>query len=75
MSHLVHLVFYLLFLQLCDFAKLGENIFYVYNDTESFKNEPQHVKIMSEEDIHVTEEVYKRPQFSLSSYRYIVVYM
>ncbi|XP_047668125.1 phosphatase domain containing paladin 1b isoform X2 [Tachysurus fulvidraco] len=56
--------------ELCDFAKLGENIFYVYNDTESFKDEPQHVKIMSEEDIHVTEEVYRRPQFILSSYRY-----
>ncbi|KAK3573918.1 hypothetical protein QTP86_033027 [Hemibagrus guttatus] len=56
--------------ELCDFAKLCENIFYVYNDIENFKDEPQHVKIVSEEDIHVTEEVYKRPQFSLPSYRY-----
>ncbi|KAF7710449.1 phosphatase domain containing paladin 1b isoform X2 [Silurus meridionalis] len=56
--------------ELCDFAKLSENVFYVYNEIETFKDEPQHIKIMSEEDIHVTEEVYKRPQFSLSSYRY-----
>ncbi|XP_058236639.1 phosphatase domain containing paladin 1b isoform X1 [Hemibagrus wyckioides] len=56
--------------ELCDFAKLCENIFYVYNDIENFKDEPQQVKIVSEEDIHVTEEVYKRPQFSLPSYRY-----
>lgn len=57
------------FPQLCDFAKLSENIFYVYNDTETFKDEPQHVRIVSEEDIHVTEEIYKRPQFNLPSYR------
>lgn len=65
------LLFLVLFMfpQLCDFAKLCENIFYVYNDIENFKDEPQQVKIVSEEDIHVTEEVYKRPQFSLPSYR------
>ncbi|KAM9476799.1 phosphatase domain containing paladin 1b isoform 1-T1 [Clarias gariepinus] len=56
--------------ELCDFAKLNENIIYVYNDIENFKDEPQHVRIVSEEDIHVTEEVYKRPQFSYTSYRY-----
>ncbi len=50
-------------LQLCDFAKLSENMFYVYNDIEHFKDEPQQVQILSEEDIHVTEEVYKRPLF------------
>lgn len=65
----VLLVFYLLFSQLCDFAKLNGNIFYVYDDIETFKSEPQHVQIVSEEDIHVTEEIYKRPQFNLSSYR------
>lgn len=63
------LVFLFTFPQLCDFAKLCENIFYVYNDIENFKDEPQHVRIVSEEDIHVTEEVYKRPQFNWSSYR------
>ncbi|XP_007249572.3 phosphatase domain containing paladin 1b isoform X1 [Astyanax mexicanus] len=56
--------------ELCDFAKLNENIFYVYNNIEHFKDEPQHVRIVSEEDIHVTEEVYKRPLFSLPSHRY-----
>uniref|UniRef100_A0AAR2LY02 Paladin n=1 Tax=Pygocentrus nattereri TaxID=42514 RepID=A0AAR2LY02_PYGNA len=56
--------------ELCDFAKLNENSFYVYNNIEHFKDEPQHVRIMSEEDIHVTEEVYKRPLFSLPSHRY-----
>ncbi|XP_060781950.1 phosphatase domain containing paladin 1b isoform X2 [Neoarius graeffei] len=56
--------------ELCDFAKLSDNIICVYNDIENFKDEPQHVRIVSEEDIHVTEEVYKRPQFNLPSYRY-----
>uniref|UniRef100_A0A8B9LF73 Phosphatase domain containing paladin 1b n=1 Tax=Astyanax mexicanus TaxID=7994 RepID=A0A8B9LF73_ASTMX len=57
--------------ELCDFAKLNENIFYVYNNIEHFKDEPQHVRIVSEEDIHVTEEVYKRPLFTIITfYRY-----
>ncbi|XP_030628566.1 phosphatase domain containing paladin 1b [Chanos chanos] len=56
--------------ELCDFAKLSENKFYVYNDIEHFKNEPQSVSILSEEDIFVTEEVYKRPLFTMPSYRY-----
>uniref|UniRef100_A0A8C1S027 Paladin n=1 Tax=Cyprinus carpio TaxID=7962 RepID=A0A8C1S027_CYPCA len=56
--------------ELCDFAKLSENMFYVYNDIEHFKDEPQQVQILSEEDIHVTEEVYKRPLFSQPLHRY-----
>lgn len=55
--------------QLHDFAKLNENIFYVYNDIEYFKDEPQKISIMCEEDIHVTEEVYKRPMFTMPAYR------
>uniref|UniRef100_A0A8C5HXZ2 Paladin n=1 Tax=Gouania willdenowi TaxID=441366 RepID=A0A8C5HXZ2_GOUWI len=59
--------------ELHDFATLNENVFYVYNDIEFFKDEPQKVSLCSEEDIHVTEEVYKRPVFTLdplSYYRY-----
>ncbi|XP_062851289.1 phosphatase domain containing paladin 1b isoform X2 [Trichomycterus rosablanca] len=56
--------------ELCDFAKLSDNSFYFYNDIENFKDEPQRVRIVSEEDIHVTEEVYKRPLFGLPSHRY-----
>ncbi|CAK6956729.1 paladin [Scomber scombrus] len=57
--------------ELHDFAKLNENIFYVYNDIEYFKDEPQKITITScEEDIHVTEEVYKRPMFTMPAYRY-----
>lgn len=55
--------------QLHDFAKLNENIFYVYNDIEYFKDEPQKISIACEEDIHVTEEVYKRPMFTMPAYR------
>lgn len=55
--------------QLHDFATLNENIFYVYNDIEFFKDEPQKVHIACEDDIHVSEEVYKRPMFSLPAYR------
>uniref|UniRef100_A0A8C6M0I2 Phosphatase domain containing paladin 1a n=1 Tax=Nothobranchius furzeri TaxID=105023 RepID=A0A8C6M0I2_NOTFU len=47
--------------ELYDFAKLNEDVFYVYNDIEFFKDEPQKISIACEEDIHVTEEVYKRP--------------
>ncbi|XP_035526467.1 paladin isoform X1 [Morone saxatilis] len=56
--------------ELHDFAKLNENIFYVYNDIEYFKDEPQKISITCEEDIHVTEEVYKRPMFTRPAYRY-----
>uniref|UniRef100_A0A671XYW6 Paladin n=1 Tax=Sparus aurata TaxID=8175 RepID=A0A671XYW6_SPAAU len=56
--------------ELHDFAKLNENVFYVYNDIEFFKDEPQKISITCEEDIHVTEEVYKRPMFTMPAYRY-----
>ncbi|XP_061563913.1 paladin isoform X2 [Cololabis saira] len=56
--------------ELHDFAKLNENVFYVYNDIEFFKDEPQKISIACEEDIHVTEEVYKRPMFTMPAYRY-----
>uniref|UniRef100_A0A8C1JNP5 Phosphatase domain containing paladin 1a n=1 Tax=Cyprinus carpio TaxID=7962 RepID=A0A8C1JNP5_CYPCA len=56
--------------ELQDFAKLNDNVFYVYNDIEHFKGEPQKISISCEEDMHVTEEVYKRPRFTLPSYRY-----
>lgn len=57
--------------QLHDFAKLNENVFYVYNDIEFFKDEPQKVSIACEEDIHVTEEVFKRPMFTMPAYRFL----
>ncbi|XP_034049147.1 paladin isoform X1 [Thalassophryne amazonica] len=56
--------------ELYDFAKLNENTFFVYNDIEYFKDEPQKIVITCEDDIHVTEEVYKRPMFTMPSYRY-----
>ncbi|KAM8837322.1 paladin isoform 3-T5 [Spinachia spinachia] len=56
--------------ELHDFAKLNDDVFYVYNDIEHFKDEPQKISIASEEDIHVTEEVYKRPVFTMPAYRY-----
>ena len=62
-------------LQLHDFSQLNENIFYVYNDIEYFKDEPQKISIMSEEDIHVTEEVYKRPMFTMPTYRLFTLFL
>ncbi|KAG7261029.1 hypothetical protein CRUP_001372 [Coryphaenoides rupestris] len=53
-----------------DFSKLSESVFYVYNDIEFFKDEPQTMAIACEEDIHVTEEVYRRPVFTAPLYRY-----
>ncbi|XP_051925503.1 paladin isoform X1 [Hippocampus zosterae] len=56
--------------ELHDFAKLNENTYYVYDDIEYLKDEPQKVVITCEEDIRVTEEVYKRPVFTMPAYRY-----
>nr|XP_057917007.1 paladin isoform X1 [Doryrhamphus excisus] len=56
--------------ELHDFAKLNDNVFYIYNDIEFLKDEPQKTLITCEEDIHVTEEVYKRPVFTMPAYRY-----
>lgn len=61
--------------QLHDFAKLNENVFYVYNDIEYFKDEPQKISITCEEDIHVTEEVYKRPMFTMPAYRLFTLFL
>ncbi|NXU50881.1 PALD protein, partial [Turnix velox] len=54
-----------------DFAQLSdESVYYVYNDIERLWDEPHAVKVQGEEDIQVTEEVYRRPIFLLPSYRY-----
>uniref|UniRef100_A0A8C6TM13 Paladin n=1 Tax=Neogobius melanostomus TaxID=47308 RepID=A0A8C6TM13_9GOBI len=55
--------------ELHDFAKLNENVFFVYNDIEFFRDEPQKISISCEEDINVTEEVYRRPLFTMPYYR------
>ncbi|XP_051958207.1 paladin-like [Xyrauchen texanus] len=56
--------------ELHDFAKLNDDVLYVYNDIEHFKGEPQKISISCEEDVHVTEEVYKRARFTMPTYRY-----
>ncbi|GCB74670.1 hypothetical protein scyTo_0003761, partial [Scyliorhinus torazame] len=56
--------------ELYNFAQLNENINHVYHDIEHFKGEPRTIYICSEEDIHVTEEVYRRPLFTKPSCRY-----
>ncbi|XP_065602070.1 paladin [Cyrtonyx montezumae] len=53
-----------------DFAQLSEGVYYVYNDIERFRDGPHTVRVQGEEDIHVTEEVYRRPIFLLPTYRY-----
>ncbi|XP_053927693.1 paladin [Cuculus canorus] len=53
-----------------DFAQLSESIYYVYNDIERLRDEPHTVQVQCEEDIQVTEEVYRRPIFLMPSYRY-----
>ncbi|XP_074010476.1 paladin isoform X2 [Numenius arquata] len=53
-----------------DFAQLSESVYYVYNDIERLRDEPHTVRVQCEEDIQVTEEVYRRPVFLLPSYRY-----
>lgn len=48
---------------------MSESIYYVYNDIERLRDEPHTVRVQCEEDIQVTEEVYRRPVFLLPSYR------
>lgn len=53
-----------------DFAQLSESVYYVYNDIERLRDEPHAVRVQCDEDIQVTEEVYRRPVFLQPSYRY-----
>uniref|UniRef100_A0A8D0NE04 Paladin n=1 Tax=Sus scrofa TaxID=9823 RepID=A0A8D0NE04_PIG len=53
-----------------DFAQLSENTYYVYHDTNDLRGEPHTVAVRGEDDVHVTEEVYKRPLFLWPTYRY-----
>ncbi|CAI9177611.1 unnamed protein product [Rangifer tarandus platyrhynchus] len=53
-----------------DFAQLSENKYYVYHNTGDLRGEPHVVAIRGEDDVHVTEEVFKRPLFLQPSYRY-----
>uniref|UniRef100_U6CSU3 Paladin n=1 Tax=Neovison vison TaxID=452646 RepID=U6CSU3_NEOVI len=53
-----------------DFAQLSENTYHVYHNIEDLLGEPHAVTIRGEDDVHVTEEVYKRPLFLQPAYRY-----
>ncbi|XP_030718353.1 paladin isoform X1 [Globicephala melas] len=53
-----------------DFAQLSENKYYVYHNTEDLRGEPHAVAVKGEDDVHVTQEVYKRPLFLRPTYRY-----
>ncbi|XP_007454619.1 PREDICTED: paladin isoform X2 [Lipotes vexillifer] len=53
-----------------DFAQLSENKYYVYHSTEDLRGEPHTVAVKGEDDVHVTQEVYKRPLFLRPTYRY-----
>ncbi|XP_059518459.1 paladin [Myotis daubentonii] len=53
-----------------DFAQLSENTYHVYHNVEDLRGEPHAVAIRGEDDVHVTEGVYKRPLFLQPTYRY-----
>ncbi|XP_053438729.1 paladin isoform X2 [Nycticebus coucang] len=53
-----------------DFAQLSENTYHVYHNTEHLRGEPRAVPIRGEDDVHVTEEVFRRPLFLQPTYRY-----
>ncbi|XP_006889104.1 PREDICTED: paladin [Elephantulus edwardii] len=53
-----------------DFAQLSENTYYVYHNTEDLRGEPHAVAICREDEVYVTEEVYRRPLFLQPTYRY-----
>lgn len=56
--------------EILDFAQLSENTYHVYHNTEDLQGEPHAVAIRGEDDVHVTEGVYKRPLFLQPTYRY-----
>ncbi|XP_006837528.1 PREDICTED: paladin [Chrysochloris asiatica] len=56
--------------EILDFAQLSENTYHVYHNPEDLRGEPHAVAIRGEDDVHVTEEVYKRPLFLQPTYRY-----
>lgn len=41
----------------------------MYNDIERLRDEPHAVRVQGDEDIQVTDEVYRRPVFLQPSYR------
>ncbi|KAF6110531.1 phosphatase domain containing paladin 1 [Phyllostomus discolor] len=53
-----------------DFAQLSGNMYHVYHNTEDLQGEPHAVAVRDEDDVHVTEGVYKRPLFLQPTYRY-----
>ncbi|XP_036121219.1 paladin [Molossus molossus] len=53
-----------------DFAQLSGNTYHVYHNVEDLRGEPHAVAIRGEDDVHVTEGVYKRPLFLQPTYRY-----
>ncbi|XP_023365374.1 paladin [Otolemur garnettii] len=53
-----------------DFAQLSENTYHVYHNTEHLRGEPRAVPVRGEDDVHVTEEVFRRPLFLWPTYRY-----
>lgn len=57
-------------MQIHDFAQLSENTYHVYHNVEDLRGEPHAVAIRGEDDVHVTEGVYKRPLFLQPIYRY-----
>ncbi|XP_078453849.1 paladin isoform X1 [Lampetra planeri] len=58
--------------ELVDFARLKDGTYFVYEDIERFADEPHAQSVHSEEEVCVSEEVYRRPAFSPSypPYRY-----
>lgn len=46
-------------------------MYHVYHNTEDLHGEPHTVAIRGEDDVHVTEEVFKRPLFLQPTYRYL----
>ncbi|XP_045147620.1 paladin [Echinops telfairi] len=56
-----------------DFAQLSGNTYHVYHNTADLRGEPHALAIRGEDDVHVTEEVYKRPIFLQPTYRGVCV--
>ncbi|XP_059501011.1 paladin-like [Stegostoma tigrinum] len=56
--------------ELLDFAALSNKTYFLYNDTEQFVAEPVLKKIENEDDVRLSEEIYRCHIFTMPFFRY-----
>ena len=61
--------------QTLDLASLKEgSLFYFYNDIDTFTDEPHMFRVAYEDDMSVTDEIYRRLSFNNSGIRFVILH-